>query len=294
MLTCVVAGRNDGHGGHMTERFNIYIDSLYQQAQRFQLPIELIIVEWNPPDWSKPLAEVLRFPTGSEWFKTRIITVLPEIHATFDNTDKLDFFQMIAKNVGIRRATHPWILATNPDLVYSDKVFATLPRLKPEANCFYRVFRNDLTCELVPAGQSIEERLAYCQQHVKPNGIQAGVWNDMHTHACGDFTLLHKNYWLEQRGYRELHLWSIHIDSLFLCQLKLVMMGEVVLRGAAAYHLEHARSWVVNPELIKLYPHIDLAEVELYLKMGANGAQLPMNNESWGLADYDLPEVTIT
>ena len=50
-----------------------------------------------------PLAEVLDLPPAAA-LPVRIIEVPHETHATLDHADRLPLFQMIAKNVGIRRA----------------------------------------------------------------------------------------------------------------------------------------------------------------------------------------------
>src|SRR5262249_10127703 len=40
----------------------------------------------------------------------------------------------------------------------------------------------------------------------------------LHTNACGDFTLMSREAWETVRGYPELEMFSMHIDSLLLYQ----------------------------------------------------------------------------
>ena len=48
-LSFVVTTRNDNHGGDMLRRFQIFAETLLEQANRHSLAGELIVVEWNPP-----------------------------------------------------------------------------------------------------------------------------------------------------------------------------------------------------------------------------------------------------
>ena len=59
-LSLVVATRNDDHGGNLMGRTQIFLDGWLTQARRYNIPSELIFVEWNPPADRPPLAEALR------------------------------------------------------------------------------------------------------------------------------------------------------------------------------------------------------------------------------------------
>ncbi|TMG47374.1 MAG: hypothetical protein E6H85_00145, partial [Chloroflexi bacterium] len=121
-LSVVAATRNDEHGGNQMARTQLFINGLAEQALRFKLPVELLLVEWNPPPDRPSLAEALSWPR-SEWFAPRIVVVSPELHARFPHADGLPLFQMIAKNVGIRRSAAEFVLATNIDILLSDELF---------------------------------------------------------------------------------------------------------------------------------------------------------------------------
>ena len=70
----------------------------------------------NPPADKPPLVEALQWPADLGPCVVRVITVPHEIHARMAHSDALPLFQMIAKNVGIRRARGKFVLATNiPD-----------------------------------------------------------------------------------------------------------------------------------------------------------------------------------
>ena len=45
-----------------------------------------------------------------------------ELHARYPHGDALPLYQMIAKNVGIRRARGQFVLATNIDILFSNEL----------------------------------------------------------------------------------------------------------------------------------------------------------------------------
>src|SRR3984893_17987121 len=71
-LSIVATTRNDDHGGNQLARTQLFVDGLAEQSLRFKLPIELLMVEWNPPVDKPPLAEALSWPR-SDWFEPAIV-----------------------------------------------------------------------------------------------------------------------------------------------------------------------------------------------------------------------------
>ena len=48
-ISVIVTARNDNHGVNMLGRMQAFLDSWILQAQRYDLPSEIVVVEWNPP-----------------------------------------------------------------------------------------------------------------------------------------------------------------------------------------------------------------------------------------------------
>jgi hypothetical protein len=142
LLSVVAASRNDGHGLHLLPRMQVFIDGLADQVGRFGREVELILVDWNPPNDRPPLSEVLTAP-AVEGFSVRVITVPPEVHSRLSVSSKLSFFQMIAKNVAIRRANGHAVLATNIDILLADDLFLDSTGGLSES-CVYRSDRVDI------------------------------------------------------------------------------------------------------------------------------------------------------
>ncbi len=169
-ISVVVASRNDNHGGNMLKRMQLFINGWIEQADRYNLCSELIIVDWNPPFDKPPLVEALQWPRSKQ-SAVRIITVPPEVHQRFRFADRLPLFQMIAKNVGIRRARGQFILATNIDILFSNELVQYLASGDLDNNRMYRVDRYDVPADIPYT--SIDEQLNYCQEHIiRINGRQ--------------------------------------------------------------------------------------------------------------------------
>jgi len=164
-LSVVATARNDDHGGNLLYRMQIFVDAWIGQARRHGLSSELILVEWNPPRDRKSLAEVLRWPEDMGPCEVRIVEVPPELHTRYRHSAALPLYQMIAKNVGIRRARGKFVLATNIDIIFSDELMQFLASGRLEKGRMYRIDRTDVMSD-VPEGGSIEEQLDFCRKHL--------------------------------------------------------------------------------------------------------------------------------
>jgi hypothetical protein len=122
----------------------------------------------------------------------------------------------------------------------------------------------------------------------------------LHTNACGDFTLMHRDHWFRLRGYPEWEAYSMNIDG-FLCYAAHADgLQEVVLRDPMRiYHIEHGLGSGWSPEgERKLYQRITSRgitwiERERVLEMARRMYQrgpLITNDEHWGLEREILGE----
>lgn len=164
-LSIVVTARNDDHGGNLLGRMQAFVNNWLGQARRFQIASELIIVEWNPPHDRPSLAQALRWPSDRGPCDVRIIEVSPELHRRLAHADALPLYQMIGKNVGIRRARGEFILATNIDVLFSSELAAFLAEQKLDPARMYRIDRHD-TASDVPVDAHPQEQLEYCRTHL--------------------------------------------------------------------------------------------------------------------------------
>lgn len=164
-ISLVVTARNDDHGGDLLKRMQAFTDGWIEQSNRFALESELIIVEWNQVEGRPPLAEALQWPVGNTYCVVRVITVPPSVHKRYQHAESLALYQMIAKNVGVRRARGEFILATNIDILFSNELMEKLARRDLSKAKMYRIDRLDAMGEIPPEG-GIEERLRWCANHL--------------------------------------------------------------------------------------------------------------------------------
>ena len=164
-LTVVATARNDNHGGNPLYRMQLFVDGLVAQCVRHRVRAELVLVEWNPPQDTPRLRDAVNWPNTNGWCEVRIVEVPAELHRPLAYSDRLPLFQMIAKNVGIRRARGEFVLATNIDLIFSDELMRFISAQQFRPGRLYRVDRYDVPAELEPSWP-IDRQLAYCEKAV--------------------------------------------------------------------------------------------------------------------------------
>ena len=324
MLSFIVSARNDNYGGNFLHRIQSFVSSLLTLWQKYSLDAELVIAEWNPPQESPRLKDVLVLPKFLKPGIVRIIEVHSEIHHKLPNSDRMPMFEYIAKNVGIRRARGEFVLSTNPDLLYSEELIRFFAEKKLSKECFYRIDRYDVK-EQVPIDLSVEKQLEFCADHTfriaklgrtvlmepllrkvahLPRSIMPTMYEKkelicsggpyrklrrIHTNASGDFLLIAREGWYAIRGYPELKTNSF-IDG-YGCFLAAALgLRQVILKNPMRiYHQEHDRS-----EFAKR----PLTDYQQYLEHGMNMLQSKQpevfNSDGWGLGNYQLPEYGIT
>jgi hypothetical protein len=164
-LSVVIAARNDDHGGNMLGRMQAFLTAWLSQSRRYGLASEIIVVEWNPPADRPKLIDALEWPSGPSPCSIRFVEVPQKVHQRFPHANALPMHQMIAKNVGIRRARGEFVLATNLDIVFSAELMQFLSQRQLVPGRMYRIDRHDVSRE-IPANANADELLAFCGSHI--------------------------------------------------------------------------------------------------------------------------------
>jgi hypothetical protein len=217
----------------------------------------------------------------------------------------------------VRRARGEYILVTNPDIIFPEAMIQFLNTADLSADRFYRAIRYDVT---VPASlaQSPDVFLNYCKNHVaRINGYLGTFYNTAagrmnlkriafswlgyfiwrykffplpmpFTNASGDFMLMHRDHWHALHGYPEI----IGSDKNGLFHIDAFMVYEALFLGLKQdrlsnriYHLEHGR-----PRILNLAGQ---AVEDTRSKLLKARKPVIINNNTWGLGNYDLPEQNI-
>jgi hypothetical protein len=350
-LSVVAASRNDDHGGDPLVRTQIFISNFARQCEQHRLPAELILVDWNPVENRPGLAGMLQLPPEAAYCQARVITVPAELHRRLKYSEQLQFFQMIAKNAGIRRARGQFILATNIDIIFSEELIRYLAAQRLDPKKTYRVDRYDIAHGL-PATHLPAQVLDYAWSHPVRSNYRTGpkqlvdylygeeqfvrecrndpaacpavegvivasdgeAWSvnpppdapfaNLHTNACGDFTLLSREGWNAITGYAEFEAFSFNIDSFSFVTAHYAGYREVaLLPPLVCFHIEHSfgSGWtpegerklfarlqekkILNPDWPVLHPLIE--------EMRRGDLPLAVNTPSWGLAEFSLPEESL-
>ncbi len=332
-LSIVVTTRNDNHGGDLLLRTTCFVNGLLEQARKFQLPTELIVVEWNPPAGKPLLHEILPKPAQDDFLQIRYLVVPPELHNRFRHAQTIPLYQMIAKNVGIRRAKGEFVLCTNIDILFSDACFARLAQRNLQKGMFYRANRCDVPKEVMDV-ETFDKQLQFASENILrrlgrkvnvrymkqvrelyfyyPNALRLldnfyGILNgkkqeimsihQLDMNACGDFTLMAKTDWEKIKGYVELDMYSIHIDSMGLMSAAAAGMNQEVFKPEeSVYHIDHEDGWESDDafRLIRFLESKPCLEWGIVAKAGqkliAEKREWGFNTEDWGFNSQILQE----
>ena len=329
-VSFVVASRNDDHGGSPKRRTELFVHGLAALCTRFAVPAELVLVEWNPPGDRPSLARSLDWPSSPGSLEIRILTVPEALHRRVKNSDRIPFFQMIAKNVGIRRARGEFVVATNIDLLLSEALVWFLGHGPLRDDAVYRVERLDLRLRDFPPNLDIDEQLALCSLNVaRSNNLRETLelpalasrqlyghaalrwpgfapgelerlladacWPWAFYNACGDFTMLARSQWAALRGHPELPLYSLHIDSLMLRMAMAHGLTQIVLPDPMrTYHIEHGMGWNVEQDRERITADRPVLRYEQLLALITSidcvGPQAAGTRDDWGFGGEAIPE----
>jgi hypothetical protein len=162
-ISLVVTSRNDSHGLNIQKRMQAFVDGWFHQTAKFNLPSELIFVEWNPPADRPRLIDSLTWPHRRGPCRLRLIEVPQDLHKRYACADRLPLYQFIAKNAGIRRAKAPFVLTSNIDILFSDELMAFLAEQRLERDVIYRNDRLDVPMELPDL--PMDDLIAWCRNN---------------------------------------------------------------------------------------------------------------------------------
>jgi hypothetical protein len=159
----IVASRNDNHGGNMREKNIFFINRWLYHVKKYDLNCELIIVDWN----SKiPLRKLIKPALLKKNQIIKIIQVSNKTHNKFKNSKKINFYQMIAKNTGARRANGKFLIFTNIDIIFSEKFLKFLKEKIIKHKIIYRTDRHDIDLKELKNYKISEDEIKKITTHI--------------------------------------------------------------------------------------------------------------------------------
>jgi hypothetical protein len=243
-VSFVTWGRNDGYTPDYLRRVNRATNCLATQLDRAGIDSEIIIVEWNPVPDRPLLLDVLKLPRSLDHVTIRGFIASSEYHRHHVGAEERGIQVAEASNAGIRRARGRFITAKASDTFFSSEVIAMLARGGLDPDTMYRVDRHDFRVD-DPSIWDLDDDQLLARIASLPAAPQEWIeqtahWGlrELHTNACGDFTLLDASYWHLLRGHpRDETVLSFDIDSL-------------VMHAAAGYGVKECR-WPPSCKVFK-------------------------------------------
>ncbi len=230
-VSIVYTGRNDDFGGDFNHRFVRALQFNHAQLAGAGVRYDVVFVEWRPVPRKPLLGDLLRgeLPAIDPLLTT--IEVDRRYHDAFSQNPRVPFLEFIAKNIGIRRATGSYILATNSDIYLGREIVGFIAQRMLRPMVLYRATRVDLKSNLDPSAIDdsvlLDRRNQERINHLKPPA---------YTNAAGDFLLLDRFSYHALRGFNEVfRAAKIHVDANF-CHHSLASGVMPVDTGKPVYH----------------------------------------------------------
>jgi hypothetical protein len=220
-ITAVVVGRNDDYMPDFAARLFATVDWNLKYLVR-----EVVFVEWNPPVDRPYLSEELT----RRFENVRCFIVSREIHQRICKNPSIKLLEYHAKNVGVRRAASPWVMATNADAAVSFDSVRRLRSAPLQPDVVWTAERVDIPWkENRQTEIGITDTLRY--RRIIP-------YNSLGT---GEFVLASAEIWNSARGYDEM-LEKHRIGCDIRGTSQMVSRGARIKRVGRVLHLTHPTS----------------------------------------------------
>lgn len=227
MISIVLTGRNDNYGDCFEERIFFTLRENQKLLDRIGIGYEIVFVEWNPISDRSFLSEKL----CSEFPKIRAFIVPHDIHHSYCTNKNMNFCEMPAKNVGIRRSQGSYVLIINADIILSKKIVQKISKIVPKYNEIYRAQRVDVE----------SDDLKTTWEETKISIIRNGEENIPpvdYLGAGGDFCFARKSVFEEVGGFEERFCFTTRgKDWRFYMSAK--VRGVNIRFLGRVFHLEH-------------------------------------------------------
>lgn len=275
-IGATLIARNDDWGQNLNLRATYCLNSMIAALD------QVVYVDWNSAG-SETLIDVIR-PNLLKTGKLLAVYVTPEEHKTFTNNDPEaePCVGSLGRNVGLRRLTTDFKVATNIDIIAPRKVWFN--RSSFGINTFYTISRRATSIhEFQHIPPTDPETLLDWVDNVwrtKQGQPRARVWPGDEWALignCGDWQMAYKTIWDKIQGYDQNLIYRAYADG--NVQVKAAKFGfNLEPRwDVPVMHIHH------NPHNGITHPiptrHNDVA----IAMMNVTGSR---NDESWGYPDH--------
>jgi hypothetical protein len=282
-ISAVIVSRNDNYGGYLNERATYCFNSAIDTYD------EVIYVDWNSPTHSLlyDIKDNIKFKGN---FKHFVIT--PEIASLLTNHDPnaQKCCEVLARNIGLRRATGDYLISTNIDIIHPkrDELENILSNI--DSKTLYTVGRRHMSWDMIKNyhnGEIIFDNWKDLREYHTNNSsgsfhLADLVKGDPYSliACCGDYQVATKEIWDTIRGFEEDLIYSLYTDTNI--HKKAIKHGFNIkaLYEPALFHIEHGKGGGgfldgINKLVNDHYRAIAYQEKTL-------------NTESWGFGNTDI------
>jgi hypothetical protein len=246
----------------------------------------------------------------------------------------MPIFEFIAKNVGIRRAKGEYIIATNPDIIFSRSLIKFLAKRQLSKGYFYRADRYDVKIEGTTSYDFLQlER--FCRDNwfivhklrgsctrsqyrrlqrfklLRPLWHPRRAFHDLyigmldifrpwrvitklHYAAAGDFFLMARQNWHDLRGYPQV---TTYTASYSYVDVYLCFLAGGVLRQKVlpyAIYHQYHLKQWLQDKPVRTFEDVCTEVMEALKAKNYKPHNFTPNGSDWGMADTCLNEYRIT
>jgi hypothetical protein len=208
---------------------------------------EVWLVDWNTEEGKPPLlydiADNVEFQGNLHH-----IVVAPEAAKVLTRYDvkAQKVCEVLARNIGIRRATGDWIVSTNIDIISPERDTLERKFVTLDKNTFYTLSRRGVSPDRVEKYPFSEWRVArkeFTDSIPERDFPEKTVKEDNYSiiNCCGDFQIAHRDTWNEIRGFEESLVGPLSADT--NVQKKAVMhgFGLIAMFEPPIFHIDHGK-----------------------------------------------------
>jgi hypothetical protein len=282
-ISAVIVSRNDNYGGHLNERATYCFNTAINTYD------EVIYVDWNSPTHSLlyDIKDNIDFKGN---FKHFVIT--PEIASVLTNNDPnaQKCCEVLARNIGLRRATGDYLVSTNIDIIHPKRNELENVIGNMSKDTFYTISRRHTDWAQIKEfhegeikfndWKKLREYLIINseERHFDETTVNGDDYSIIN--CCGDYQIAPRHIWEEIRGMEEDLIYSLYADT--NVQKKSVMhgFGLKAIYSPALFHIEHGKGgggFLDGINKLVNDPYRAIVHQEKTL-----------NTESWGFGNTDI------
>jgi len=293
-ISAIITSRNDNYGGNLNERATYCFNSAIDTYD------EVIYIDWNSDTHSLlyDIKDNIQFKGN---FKHIVIPPYAATNLTNKDPDAQKCCEVLARNIGLRRATGDWLISTNIDIIHPKRESLIESINTMSDSIFYSVMRRGIDWEDILnynngdynflnwkntkdfLDNEKEEHFVkdILNTHFGGKKIKSFENNNFDLFpCCGDFQIAHKKVWSEIKGFEEKFIYPLYTDT--NVQKKSILHG-FGLEGRyepALYHINHGKGGG------GLLDNINKVSNDFYEAILSN--QKTENLDTWGFSDIEI------